>query len=203
MIINNLEESLREYCKTQDSKLFEESVYFPMKYLASSIVTKYKIKKDIEETINDMVSHGSVVLPEKYNPKKGKAKSMLYILMSQYLLDRIRSENRNKRNVNKTIFLEDMDNSEQDIVIEVTIDNLQDLKETLLHNRQLFNTMNGKLEQRIKDAILQCIEQPERYEAKYNSYTADIAKKTKTSINKVYNVIKDMHSILTQHLLTT
>src|SRR5580698_9421925 len=125
MIITNLEEKLREYCRTQDNQLFENHLYEPFKAMAAFIATKYKVPaKDLPETINDMVSDAWLKLPMKYDSERGTAKCRLYIIMSQYLSNKMRYDNQQQRDRKMTLYIEDSPTEYESRLFEISIDNI-------------------------------------------------------------------------------
>jgi len=203
-INSNLEEDLKLYCKNQDSQLFEEKIYSPLKYLCASICQRNKINSNvIEETVNDMVSFIAVELPRIYDETKGgKAKSMAFILGRQWLSrERIRNT-RNCRDMRKTIYIEDIANFDhnQNItsVLEVEIDLLQLQKNTLLQNKELFERLDNKLHRKVSLMILKAIEKPELFKESKGTLTGSIAKRCSTTIDKVQDVIRRMRVMVKQ-----
>lgn len=192
---NTLEQSLRTYCKTLDSNLFSE-LYNPLSYIASNICSKYKVSRRMlqDGIIADMVSHIAIKLPEYYIESKGKAKNAAYILMAQYLLNLLEYNNKDKRSINKTVYIEDQDCFEG--VVEITIDTIELLKSSLVERQELFNKIKNKLHFDVSQIILDCVKEPQNYKVVNNSYVKSIAKKAQTSNRVVYNVIKQMNRLV-------
>lgn len=192
----NLEESLREFCKSKDGKLFEEKLYEPLTKMANYICTKRKItKREFQDGIvSDMVSVAAIQLPQFYDETKGLAKNSAYILMNQYLLQQREYKNKNKRNYTKTFYIEDMEHN--GVLIEIEFDELKYMKSELLERKKLFEALENPLYRTISSKILECIEKPELYECVQNSYIKSIAKKAETNIQQVYAAIKEMRKII-------
>ena len=200
-MIENLEQNLQEYCRTQNSDLFGEHLYEFFQIAAAHQCNKLNIKNNVEDVIADVVGYASIQLPLKYNSSEGKAKSFLFKIMANYLNNKIRDENRDKRDVKMLIYLEDLKHYEDEEygithMFEITVNNIQELKSILLSNKPLFNKIKVRKQKKIKDAILKCIENPETFEEAYGSYVKDIAKKTKSKISDVYYVVNKMNEIV-------
>ncbi len=199
MINSNLEQDLKLFCKTQDNNLFEENIYTPLYYIATSICKKYKITSEqlANGIINDLVSESIIKFPEYYNEKKGTAKATIYILMSQHLLKIQRYDNANKRCIKKTVFIEDLDFDDKNKIhlIELEFNSAVDMKEILLQNKHIFNHLDTKLQRKIASTFIELIEE----ESVTDDYIRYIAKKFKVTIKTVYKVIKQMQNML--HLL--
>ena len=201
MISSTFETDLRLYCNNKNSQLFEDKLYLPLKYMASFIAKKYNIDKDIDVVINDLISHASITLPVKFDiKKKGTAKSLAYILMSQYLLQQIQYENRDKRSMKKTIFIEDVENFDgyTSHVIETEMDEMIFYKNTLIQNKDILENLRSKLNKKIAKEIIKCIKNPSQYECINGSYVIDIAKKSNTRIRNVYRTIEKLREKMTQ-----
>lgn len=199
MINHNLEQDLQEYCNNIDSQLFEDRLYQPLINLAKSILTKRNIKIT-DELIADMVSECSIKLPEYYNKNKGTAKNASYILMDQFLLNKLSFENKQKRNKNKVIYIEDIENSDEHIskLIVVEINELEAMKATLLQNRSLFQRLKKKLHRKVALKIIDAIENPNNYKSNKQSFTISIAKHCKVKSTVVYSVIRNMREIMNE-----
>jgi len=199
-MIPKLEESLQLWCQNQDSDFFATHLYDIFRYYAASLCTKYGVKSnDIPDTIQDLMSHSCIELPLKYDNTKGTCKAALYILMSRYLFNKIRSENQEKRDKKKLIFIEDVNNEEALFGVSslyefhVDMDKWDELKTILLSHKCIFNNITGAQEKKIKDMVIRCIEHPEEFQCEYNSYVKDIAKKSKSKTSQVYYVLEKMH----------
>ena len=193
----DLEKHLVEYCSTRDGDLFENYLYKPLMYIAKSICNKKNLsqKKVLQDNLlQDMVSHIAVTLPEYYDKTKGKAKNSAYILMSQWILKYITYNLRDKRNINQTVYLENMEVF--DGILEIEVDVFELNKLSILKHKKLFDRLDNKLHYKISKTILDCIEFPEKYKCSYNSYVKDIARKCKTDIDNVYAALKKMHRII-------
>ena len=196
-INSSLEQDLINYCQTHDSYLFETNLYLPLKYLAASICQRMKLsKKEYQDgLIDDMVSTCAIKLPEVFDIKKGKAKSMAFIIMSQYILQLKQYNKKQKRDSKKTIYLEDME-SDLALVYEIQIDEFQLMKNSLLENKALFESIKSKVDKRIALKIIDIIENPDNYQSYFNSYTVEIAKCCNTKALRVYKVIKTMKQMM-------
>lgn len=198
-MISNVEENLKIWCKTKDEVLFTNHLYEYFNIVAAHICQKYSIKScDIAETISDLVSEAWLQLPEKYNPDKS-IKGMLFIIMSQYLNKKLNSEKCQKRDKRLLVYIEDMEGELPGAttnLIEITIHNIDELKEALLQYKPLFKSLDKTKQAKIRDVIIDCIETPEKYECAYNSYVKDIAKKSKSSASEVYYTLEKMNGII-------
>ncbi len=199
----NIEETLKEYCRTQDSNLFLDKLYEYFKNTAAFIAKKYGVKnRDINEIISDLVADASVNLPLKYDFERGKAKNMLYILMKRSLLKRFEHDGRNKRNKKFLLYFEEMTTEEEEMcgiskILEITVNNLDELKEILLSHKPLFKELDGNVKQSIiRNTIIECIEHPERFDCQYNSYIKDIAKKSNSTVAQVHYTLDKMNKIM-------
>lgn len=197
----NLETDLRMYCKTLDGQLFEKQLYNPLTYLAKSICASNRItKQEIENGIvEDMVSHAATRLPEYYDETKGNAKAAVYVLMSQYLSNQRSYNNKQKRSSVKTLYIEDLEHSDDHIcaLVQVEIDELTLMKQTLLQHRNLFKRLKTKLHRKIANKIIEAIEFPERFSSNKQSFTTSIAKRCGVAPNAIYTVIGNMREIIT------
>jgi hypothetical protein len=197
-----LEQNLRDYCKTQDSNLFEEKIYNAARYHAASICKKYNISSnEIEETIQDMVAEMSVKLPKCYDEKRGMAKNMMYVLMSQSVIHKFRIDQAMKRDKKRLIYLEDLNDvdieSKISKLIEVEIDELQLQKNILLTNKEfLIEKLENMLHKKIAFHVIACIEDPEKYKTRKGTKTFSIAQKSKASIHIVRRVISKLNLIV-------
>lgn len=202
MINSTLEADLRLYCKTIDGNLFQEKLYQSFKYMAAYICKKREVStNDIEDMITDMVSHAAITIPVYYNESKGTAKAALYILLNQYLLQKINHGKQQKRDRKKLIFIEDIENFDgyTASVIEIEVDLFTFNKHTLKEKQQLFKKLNDKLHNKVVDKIIQAIQEPSKFKQTKFSYVNDIAKKCNTRKTKVYETIKYMHAIVEEH----
>lgn len=198
MINSQLEANLREFAKTNDSMLFENKLFEPLKYLASSICKKNNIMKDLEYIIQDMVSEATIKLCSDYKDYKGTAKAFSYIVMAQFLSNQRKFNAKDKRNTTKTIFLEDIEafDGHSACVIEVVYDELLVMKESLLNKKKLFEKLTNKLHKRVALKIIDAIENPLKYKEHYGSITHCIAKKSKCKDSMVRAVIEIMRGII-------
>lgn len=198
MINSNLENDLKEWCKTSNDQLFTDFIYQPLRYLAVDILSKYKYNvksEDRDNIINDMVSTVCIKLPECYDESRGKCKSMVYIIMKQYLIQNYNFNSKQKRDITKTLFLEDLDN-DMDRIIEIELDEFQLMKNTLLENKHLLLKLKSKLNIRIVTSIINAIENPLEYQSNMNSFIGNISLKCNTNARKVHSVIHEMKKIM-------
>jgi len=195
-INNNLEEDLQSYYNTQDSDLFEDKLYLPLKYMAASICKKFGIKQDIDEVINDMVSSSILKLSNSYDKSKGTTKAAIYIYMSQYLSKQLQYNNRNKRSSLKTLYIEDLNKYDGHTVhlIEVEVDELIMMKQTFLEKQEIFKQLKTKLQRKIAEEIINFVESgSNEYVSNYAEY---IASKCKCSDKSVYSTIIFMRNLM-------
>lgn len=202
-INSSLESDLKEFCITRDSKLFQNKLYNPLRYLASSICSKQKVnnRELIDGIVADLVSECSIKLPETYDPDKGSAKVMAYVIMNQYLGQKRQFNNKQKRSVKNTFYIEDMKISDKypTSIIQITVDetyDVEEMKDILIKNEHLFKEIDNKLNRKIAFSIIDCIKDPKKYKSNLNSYTVDIKNKCKCSISDVYFTIKIMKNIM-------
>jgi hypothetical protein len=191
-ITSQFEIDLREWCKTQDTIFFEQRLYEPFRAMAASIVMGCKIKRDLNETISDLVSEAIIKLPLKYNPDKGTAKATLYVVMKQYLLNTFRYNNQSKRDQRMVMFIENLDSEYVSEVIEVEVDEIKDMREALIDNKSLFNKLQTKLQRKIAFHIIDVIETM----PSDDNYIKLVAKKSKCGLTLVYEVIQHMRELL-------
>jgi hypothetical protein len=191
MINSNLESDLQEYCKTLNSCLFEDKIYLPLTYLAKSICSKRKVKQYEYDcgVVEDMVSTAITKLPEYYKPNKGKAKAAAYVLMSQYLLNRLM---KNHEQSKKTIFIEDTEETELCRVVEVEIDDLELMRQTLNEHSDLVKRIKNKLHRKVARTIIAAINDPNKFRSNKNSFTISISKKCNISPQTVYHAVRAM-----------
>ncbi len=204
MINHTLEADLKEYCKTLNGELFAEKLYQPLCNLAVSILNKnnYGLKREIDELIQDMVAEASIKLPKYYNSEKGTAKVMAYIIMKQFLCHEIAYNSKLKRNPAKTVYIEDLEAETGNVchVIEVEIDEMALMKQSLLEKRELFYRLESALHQKVANTIIEYIEHPELYKCKKFSYIKNIAKECRTSTKTIYTVIKLMRGLMVENI---
>lgn len=206
MINKSLEEHLRLYCvkvlANEDvNQLFETQLYQPLRFLASSILSKSTIpqKEFTDDLINNMVAECSIKLPECFDATRGTAKIMSYIIMSQYISHIFKFNNNGKRNNSRTVYLEDIKNIDSpDIcrVIKVEVDVLTNMKELLTEHKHIFDKLNCILHRVIAYNIIDCIDNPNNYVCEFNSYVKSIAKKSKASPVVVRTVIRKMSEMM-------
>ena len=190
-INSNLESDLRNYCRTLDTHLFEDQIYFPLTYLARSICAKRKVKQYEYDCgiVEDMVSTAILKLPEVFDEKRGAAKSMAYIIMSQYLINRLI---RNHEQSKKTIFIEDVEEGDLCKVIEVELDDITLMKQTLNEHKDLVKRIKNKVHRKVAKTIIDAINNPEKFQTNKHSFTISISKKCKTNPQTIYQVVRAM-----------
>lgn len=182
MINLNIEQNLKEYCVKQNDSSFN-NIHDFLKYQAAYICRKYKVHSDIEIHINDMVSEISIKLPLKYKPELGLAKNLVFVIMSQYLLNSVRYEQRYKRKIH---FLQDL---EEGLLFELEVDELEFYKTKLFQEKNnIFIHLKTPLSIKIADSIFEFIETPK----KNINYLKYITKKCKCHVNSVYNCINEI-----------
>ncbi len=191
MINPNLEEHLQCWCENQDNDLFTNHLYLPLKYLAAHIAEKYNVStNEIETTISDMVSHAATTLPIKLNKSKGTAKALLYVIMSNWLVDKLRSEGRDKRGKAMTVYLEDMsvDNINANLLYEVQVDDIEDLRGKL-DNIDIsgFTSNQKKVAKKLVDIL--------KKDNVKNDYVHQLSKACKCQPNLVYKVMAKLRKI--------
>jgi hypothetical protein len=190
----NLETNLKNWVLTGNEELFEQEIYPYFKYLAAYICKKHNLKKDIDITINDLVSECSIKLPSKYNPEEGTAKCLCYVIMNQYLSNQARFNSQSKRDYKKLIYIEDLENTDEyhSSIIELELDIFTYYKSTLLERTDVLDKLNTKLTKSIYLEIIKCLnELPD--EANYVNY---IATKCKCSLKSVYNTLDLIRNLL-------
>jgi len=203
-MIQNLEENLKRWYLTKDENVFLDTCYEYLGIVAAHICGKYNIpNKDIKDTINDLVSEAWIKLPEKYNPEiNWSAKTWVFKIMSQFLNNKIRHDTANKRDKKMLIYIEEMTDEllHTSTLIEIEVDLFQFYKTTILEHREIFAKLD-KRHKKISDKILDAIENPETYKCVRGSFTGDIAKKCKVSLDDVHNVMKTMNKLVEQNEL--
>ena len=157
-------------------------------------MSKYNIRNDVSDTINDLVSHITITLPEAYKKRKGTAKAMVYVLMSQYLIHKLRFDTALRRDKKMLIYLEDIKNSDEHISVlyEIEFDELTYMKEVLLDQRELFERLENKTSRKIALQILKVIVE----EPKTDNYIKYIAKRCKCGLTAVYDTVRVMRGMV-------
>jgi uncharacterized protein YpiB (UPF0302 family) len=197
--MKDLELNLKLWCAGQNEDIFNSFVYPYLSYLAAHICKKYNItSRDIPDTINDITSHLSIELPIKYNiKKKGTVKALAYIIATQYILDNISYSERQKRDIRKLIYLEDINNEDHEPVhlLEVQIeDNLLVMKEWLVKNKAgIIKQLSSKLKRKIAGKLIHYIEVPNN---KTKNYITLASKECKCSLKTIYNTVEEIQGIL-------
>ena len=189
------------WCRNpEDNTFFTERLYHPIRYMALSIAEKRGYRGlEIEEIASDMISNCWINFPLKYNENKGSSKSMLYIVLDQFLLNKVSYDNAEKRGKKKTIYIEDTYNSLKDNeihIIKIEIDLVEFLKNNLDERIDLIDNIGNKLHKKIARHIIEAIEHPEHYTVVRNSLISSIAKKSKSTVYQVHYVIKLMNAIM-------
>jgi hypothetical protein len=189
---------LDEYCKSMDSDLFAARLYEPLKYIAAFLCKKYHYSNNIEENIQDVVSHCIMTLPEAIKRKQGTTKGLVYKIMGRYIFNKIRDETRECRTKKKLVYIEDMTRDEcnfgTSVIYEFEFedDDVDNMKRILINSRDSFQRLNSKLKRNIADEIIDMIIKS----SDESDYIIKLSEKLHCSKKHIYSTIKEMREII-------
>jgi hypothetical protein len=83
-------------------------------------------------------------------------------------------------------------------VIEIVVNDVELMKQSLLERKQLFQRISNKLHKKVAMKVIEAIERPQAYSSNKNSFVVCIAKKCKTNVQMVYAVIKIMKRMMAE-----
>lgn len=210
----SFEDDLRKFARTNNSELFEDKLYLPLKYIAISLlggilplydgmIINSKLNgADKECMVNDLISHAAINLHTFKPGKCNSAGSYARLLMSRYLISIVRREKMKKRDSSKTVFIDDVvPLLKLELLYDESSDEVEIMREAVLSywNKDKINeTFELPLYRKIARQLIRCINNPKLFTAHWNSYIKSIADKVDTEPSNVRNVIRIMRTHQTE-----